>query len=649
MRASTAFVLLCLACQSNKDAPAAKPEADALTDPTRQELRRFLDGMLITSDVPPPLEREWPPSPNATSIDVILPSWIKIKLQLETKEQVRAFIDVPPAQMDGQRLLLADWLHDRLSWLTYSLAELRKDPTNAALAINAAGREIGDGDYERAFQVLAAVPDEAAARIPRRAYFEHLRCLSAFRTRRYPQAVTACNLAGELDEALGYRTLVKVLLATGKKSEALAQAKEMAARPGRGRDPKVQLTLGLAQQANGQAQEALATFSLARLRWPHNELLGKALDGPWRSILEWDELEQAADVELAARQLATCGLYYSELGMTERSDLCYRRSEALSNGPALAARLVHLGSNDGPLALAKALEAVKANPHPNLMTATAWLLRRGGKNAEARVWVEKALAVDPDDVKASSLMWEICGDEKDYLCVIDYRKRLGMATHFNVAQYQDARRAWQEQAEKNGLAAPELDSASLPKPPPVSSIVIVPMGDRIAPELAGIAGFLEGQFPGVKFSLGAREELQPGVIKTETQQVIWERLVERLRDEPGRIYVLEDDLTTLDARFVYAAFDLAHARGAVSLARFRDLVGAPREAGTTWSGDLLVAARNRVRTRMAAATGKLLGLSFPCTNESCAMHERRSVKDFVPAVLCPKHASELQAILQRSK
>jgi hypothetical protein len=56
--------------------------------------------------------------------------------------------------------------------------------------------------------------------------------------------VAACNLADELDESLGYRTLVKVLLATGKKSEALTLIKDLAAKPGRGRDPKAQLTLG---------------------------------------------------------------------------------------------------------------------------------------------------------------------------------------------------------------------------------------------------------------------------------------------------------------------------------------------------------------------------------------------------------------------
>jgi predicted Zn-dependent protease len=248
-------------------------------------------------------------------------------------------------------------------------------------------------------------------------------------------------------------------------------------------------------------------------------------------------------------------------------------------------------------------------------------------------------------------MWEICGQQKDYLCVIEYRKRLGLPTHFNTAQYQDVRKAWKEQAEKNGVAAAEPDSEASPKPPPIGSIVIVPVGDRVAPELQGMAGFLSAQFPGLSIDVAPREELQPGVINTGLQQVVWERLLERLRDDPGRIYLLEDDLTTVDTHFVYSRFDLAHARGAVSLARFRSLVGDAKEAGTTWSGDLLVAVRNRLRAQMVAAVGKLVGLSFPCSSETCAMHERRSVKEFTlgTEVFCPRHAEELKAALQRAR
>jgi tetratricopeptide (TPR) repeat protein/predicted Zn-dependent protease len=651
MRAAVCLALLVIACQNNKDlappAPAKAAEAapaEVPEDAAQKELRRFLDGMLITTDVPPPQETVWPSSPAVASMDMDLP-WFNERFGLQTKEQARAFIDVPPEQMDSRRLDFADRIRDGISELLHSQAALRKNPADEWSALELAQVETRIGDSEQAFNALAAVPPEAVARLGNRAYFEHLRCLAAFHTARYPQAVTACNLAGELDEALGYRTLVKVLLAMGKKREGLAQAKILAAKPERGRDPKLQLTLGVAQQANGQDEEALATWSLAHLRWPQNALLGKAVHGPRRTVLEWEKEEQAIELDQQARFYARCGLLYSELGMNGRSELCYQRSSALAQGPALAAQLVHLGASDQPAALAKALEAVKADPHPNLMTAVAWLYKLGHKPAEAKEWVQKALAAAPEDVKATSLMWELCGDEKDYLCVIRYRKRLGVSTHFDVAQYQSLRRVMEEEAEKNGLAAPELDSASLPKPPPLSSIVVVPVGNRVAPELAGMAEYLSGQFPGVKVSLGAREELQPGVIRTDRDQVIWERLLERLRDEPGRIYVLEDDLATADKRFVFAAFDLAHARGAVSLARFRDLVGDPRVAGTTWSGPLLSASRDRVRTQMAAATGKLLGLSFPCTNETCALHERRSVKDFYlgPEALCPKHLAELQA------
>jgi len=47
-------------------------------------------------------------------------------------------------------------------------------------------------------------------------------------------------------------------------------------------------------------------------------------------------------------------------------------------------------------------------------------------------------------------------------------KRLGLPTHFDVAEYRDVERAFKEQAVKNGegMAMRELDSTSSPKPPP---------------------------------------------------------------------------------------------------------------------------------------------------------------------------------------
>jgi hypothetical protein len=144
------------------------------------------------------------------------------------------------------------------------------------------------------------------------------------------------------------------------------------------------------------------------------------------------------------------------------------------------------------------------------------------------------------------------------------------------------------------------------KPPRLSSLSIVPLGDRVAPELDGMAQFLEGRFPGVKVTLAAREELQPGVFKLDTQQVIWERLAAS-RDEPGRIYVLEDDLATLKAPFVSSQVDLSRASGAVSLSRLRSLTGTPAEAGTTLPDKLQVVVRDRLRAQTAATAAKLLG------------------------------------------
>jgi len=479
------------------------------------------------------------------------------------------------------------------------------------------------------------------------AYFQNLVCVTAFRSHHYAEAVEACNRAGRLDEAYGFRTLAKTLLAMGKTTQGLAQAEQVAAKPGRGRDPKVVFTLGVAQQAAGLEQRAQETWAMGRLRWPENALLRKTLGAKRRTPLEWEEVEQAVEKDATARYLAACGLLYSEIGMNERSSECYRSADARSQGPALAAQLVHLGRTDREHALATALAAVKVNPHVNLISAVAWLYLHGKQLDQAEAWASRALAAEPGDPKATWLMSEICGEQRDYLCLIEYRKRLGAPTHFNVAQYKTGAKAWAEQVAKNGLAAPELDSASLPRPPKIASVVIVPVGDRIPPELFGMQEYLASVFPSVAISVGPLEELQPGSVKTETGQVVWERLAERLRDDPGRIYVLEADLATVDSPFAYSAFDLAHARGAVSLARLRSLVGLARQPGTTWSGGVLAAVQRRARAQMVNAVGKLVGLSFPCQDEQCAMHHAQSVKDFTlgDRPLCARHQEELRASL----
>jgi predicted Zn-dependent protease len=246
------------------------------------------------------------------------------------------------------------------------------------------------------------------------------------------------------------------------------------------------------------------------------------------------------------------------------------------------------------------------------------------------------------------LMWQVCGEQQDYVCVIEYRKRLGLPTHFNAVEYQDVAKAWKEQALKNGvgLAVIEPDSAHSPKPHPLKSIQIVPVGDRIPPEMEHLQEALASVYPAVPISVGAVEQLPQGSFKVEHNMVIWEVLLERLREEPGRIYVVEQDLGSYDKNgFSFSLLDLAQGRAVISLARLRSLTGTPRDPGTTLDGDVLVAAQHRLQSSVMGTIAKLLGVSFPCDDPSCALRPRRSVADFAlaPKPFCEKHTKEIAA------
>jgi predicted Zn-dependent protease len=305
------------------------------------------------------------------------------------------------------------------------------------------------------------------------------------------------------------------------------------------------------------------------------------------------------------------------------------------------------------LAAVKSAEASHTQPSLRLLSATGWLYFKLKKFDEAKVWVKRALDWWDWDPKAMSLMWQICGEQKDYLCVIKYRKQLGLPTHFNVEQYRDVQRAWQEQAIKNGvgLAAQQKASTSSPKPPAVTAVEIVPLAARVPPELTGMAEFLRREFPSLKISVAEREDLPAGAYSIERQQIMWERLIERLREQPGRIYVVEQDLAGYDEGFAFARYDLAKGRGVVSLSRMRSLVGDPTDASATYDDEIRKAVRHRLASELVRGVGKLIGMSFPCSEASCSMQERRSIADFVlhSPSFCPKHEAEMKEALVRAQ
>jgi tetratricopeptide (TPR) repeat protein len=622
---------------------------------SEDELQGFLKGMLVTSNVPPPSEPVWPLDKDTTMLSWIAPS-LKNMWGLNTPQEIRDYVKGPPEKMNRSQIWVLDRLQD---WPTAAKAWKRlldEDPGDLEAAIRTATLLDDLGTDPR---VLLGVIAKTSGRVAKNrdsrtkynpAKLEDIRCDLLFRARRLEEARNACNAAIELDESYGSYLLVKVLFAMGKKKEALVQADLLAKTPGSAGDAGTLFTLGLAQQYNGLVKDALVTWNVALARWPKFDILLKAVSGPRRDVYEWRRLEREFWYSKMAEQLGRCGFYYSELGMHERADDCFRRAEALVPGTGLAHQLVFLGVTKTDDALAKVTAALDHNQHANvyLLSAMAWLQLIKGKVEESKRWLVRALEVNPRDVKSTQLMWEVCGEQKDYVCVIEYRKRLGLPTHFNQEQYRDVSKAWQEQARKNGvgLAAREPDSTIAAKPPKVAATVIIPLGARVPPELAGLDKILAEQLQGIKVSLGALEELPEGAYKTDRDQVIWEVLLERLRDEPGRIYVIEQDLAAYESGFAYAKYDLAHGRAVVSLARLRSFIGQPVPASILLDDSLLQPIRKRLQTALVEAAAKLNGLSFPCASPACALREHRAVTDFVlptPA-FCDKHQAELREL-----
>jgi tetratricopeptide (TPR) repeat protein len=645
-----AAVLSAAACKKAPSTPAAV--ARAPIEVTDEEMKRFLDGMLVTSDVPPIRSMIWPVDDlNAYtwSQEIFSKGW-----GLKSRDEVKAFLARPVENMGRTDA----WLLDKVGNLAQSVeiwkALLRKDPDDLEAAIRVAPLvDVFEGP-EAALAAISKTSGRTAHMFDKRGggvspgTIEEFRCALLLLAGKPERALTACSAAAEVDEHLDAERLAEALLASGRKKEGLAQAQRIAKAPGKMRNAHALFVLGLAQHENGLDQDARTTWALMRARWPQQEEL--FANGRAPTVLDWERGSENGRRYYSAFLLGECGRLYSELGLTRQAEACWTLADKIEAGPATANRAVFIGMTDPKAGLTIAKAAAATNPHVELLTATAWLLYHDKQIDEAQQWTDRALAGNPWDVKAMSLKWQLCGEKDDYVCLISYRKRLGLPTHFNQEQYRNAARAFREQALKNGegLAAREPDSTAQPKPPRVGEIVVVPLGGRVAPELEGLPAFLSDYFPGLKVSVGPAEELPAGAYHHAWRGVVWDDLEQRLREQPGRIYVLERDLGSYDEKsFLFSRLDFAHARAAVSLSRLRSPVGNRTDEDTTLTGGMLTSARNRFRSQMIATVAKLLGVSFHCQSATCALRERRSVADFdlhEPA-FCETHGRELRAAL----
>lgn len=644
-------VLAAFACESKK-AAAPPQSAPAEQAPPADDLRRFLDGMLVTSNVKPPKEPVWPVESQSRQLYWVMPSFKKL-FGIKSEAELRAYVDHPPEELTRSQAWSIERLGDLPTALSIWKRMLGEDPLDLDAAVEVAFLENVLNGPNEALAAIAGTSGKTAEIRDSRGVtnpgtLEQQRCSMLLRIGKLEEARVACNLALELSERSGGRHLALVLLSQGKLKPGLTQAELVAKSPKGTQGPLPAFTLGLAQQLNGMEDAAMATWTQALGNWPDDALLLQAVGGKKQSLKAWIDEENARELLLSGQNMARAGHYYLELGMEERAKTCFAASERIEPGPSTAHQLVHLGESNPDEALTRVRVAVEKVPHLDLKTALAWVLLKKGDVKEASVWVDEALEVAPRDPRAMSLKWQVCGAQRDYLCVIEYRKRLGLPTHFNVEQYRDISKAWQEQAEKNGvgLAEKEADSATSPRPPHIDELVLVPLADRVPPELEGAAAFLTSQLPGVKVSVGPREAVPSGALTSLRRRLDWEELWPRLREDPGRIYVVEQDLFAVGGgRFAFVRIDLEHGRAVVSLSRLRSLVGEQTAPGTTPDDAVLPAVQVRLRSALVSTAARLLGAPFPCDSSSCALHPQRSVKDFTlnaPA-LCDKHRAALSS------
>jgi len=67
------------------------------------------------------------------------------------------------------------------------------------------------------------------------------------------------------------------------------------------------------------------------------------------------------------------------------------------------------------------------------------------------------------------------------------------------------------------------------------------------------------RFSGLKIPVGSVEELPRGSYDARRECVIWDELVDKLRDQPGLIHVVEH-LGAYGGGFMFSRFDLARAQ-----------------------------------------------------------------------------------------
>jgi tetratricopeptide (TPR) repeat protein len=252
------------------------------------------------------------------------------------------------------------------------------------------------------------------------------RCAVEWRLGHPDAAMAACQKALSLGSKGGANLgLAKIYYSRGDNEHASAVAQIAASTPVGARALFYQGLILLEKGESERAKQYLLTSIRAE------KTFGPAIQallGQKRTHQEWQAAEVAEDREWPSLRLASCGHYYLELDMPQRSEKCFAEADRLVKGPALAERLLHRAESDAKGALAAAKAAAKSNPHPALLGAVAVMLFATGQQSESMRWADYAFEADPGDARTNELLGAMCGKTAPWDCIEHYRSTLGQRT-----------------------------------------------------------------------------------------------------------------------------------------------------------------------------------------------------------------------------
>jgi len=176
--------------------------------------------------------------------------------------------------------------------------------------------------------------------------------------------------------------------------------------------------------------------------------------------------------------------------------------------------------------------------------------------------------------------------------------------------------------------------------PAVWSFTIVPMGSGPFPETVGLVETLARRFPGLSFKVAPVVALPEKVIN-EHGEVRPEVLASLLTPRAGYLALIDRSIphSVTWGEFPYGYLDSATGSGVASVFRYRQwAAGSDASRAHAWTHNLVT-----------ATVGMMLGLSWPCRREVCALRPARGPEehDQVRGDLCERHQKELQEVLRK--